>query len=85
MKKIIMGAVILIAILVTLVACNNNTVTSSIETPYEAELLLPGNTLVIGTCTEILRFSDGWVKVKINNRWYACSEWRVTLIEGVIK
>lgn len=85
MKRIIIGAVILIAILVTLVACNDNPVTTGLDMPCEAELLLPGNTLVIGTCTGIVRLSGGWAKVKINNRWYACSDWRVTLMEGVIK
>ena len=48
---------------------------------YDAELLMPGNTLVTGECEDVMRISSGWIRVKINGTWYACNEWRVVLKE----
>ena len=50
----------------------------------DAELILPGNTVVIGRCDELRRLSGNWIKVKINGEWYACTDWRLTLKERIV-
>ena len=47
--------------------------------PCEAELLMPGNTVVMGTCTKFNRISSGWAKAEIDGKTYSCKEWRIVL------
>ena len=48
---------------------------------YSAELIMPGNTVVEGTCDKVIRIGDNWSKYHINGKWYAANDWRVVLKE----
>ena len=79
MKKLFLF--IMIAALVTVMCgCQAFTIDSN-PTSDEgwAEILMPGNTLVVGQYDKIERVSSGWMKVHINGKWYGTNEWRVVL------
>lgn len=44
-----------------------------------AELLMPGNTLVVGKVDRSQRMSGNWIKLTINGVEYKCNDWRVVL------
>ena len=71
----ILLAAIAIAIVSSIVFMTDNTP----NLPCEAELIMPGNTVVIGTCTKFNRISSGWVKAEIDGKVYSCNEWRIVL------
>lgn len=48
---------------------------------YTAELIMPGNTIVEGTCDKVIRIGNNWSKYHINGKWYACADFRVVLKE----
>lgn len=81
--KHILIAVAIIAVVIAVTGCRALTPTpnqNSTES-YDAELLMPGNTLVTGECEQVVRISSGWIRLKINGKWYSCNEWRVVLKE----
>lgn len=82
-KLIIFAAAILIIVFV-ITGCREvqKVVSPAFPEGSHVELLMPGNTLVIGKCEELLRISNGWIKVKIDGTWYACNEWRLVLKEN---
>jgi len=84
LKKVITVAILLIALACMLVGCNGSPLKSGFDN-CDAELILPGNTIVIGKCGGFLRLSGNWIKVNINGEWYACTDWRLTLKERVEK
>ena len=84
MKKWIVEVVLLVLILAIATGCGEvqKVVFPAFPEGSHVELLMPGNTVVIGECEELLRISSGWIKVKIDGTWYACNEWRVVLKEA---
>ena len=48
-------------------------------TPVEA--LSDYGCMRLGECDGVARMDDGWIKVRINGKWYACHETRVVLVE----
>lgn len=85
MKKWIIEVVLLVLILAIVTGCGEvqKRVSPTFPEGSHVELLMPGNTVVIGECEELLRISSGWIKVKIDGTWYACNEWRLVLKECV--
>lgn len=83
MKKWIIEVVLLVLILAIVTGCGEvqKHISPTFPEGSHVELLMPGNTLVIGECEELLRISNGWIKVKIDGTWYACNEWRLVLKE----
>ena len=75
------AAILLIAFVITGCGEVQKIVSPTFPEGSHVELLMPGNTLVIGECEELLRISSGWIKVKIDGTWYACNEWRLVLKE----
>ena len=76
---LILTAVLVIALAVDLVKAA--VVGDEPHPPCDAEILMPGNTLVTGTCTHFNRISGGWVRLEVNGKWYSTNEWRVVLKE----
>lgn len=76
-------SLILLAVLAALIlsACQSLACIPNVDRPYTAELLMPGNTLVVGECDGVRRLNGGWIKVRVNGKWYACHETRVVLVE----
>lgn len=82
-KHVIVMAVIAV-IALTLIGCgalSPKPTPNDFYVTCDAELLMPGNTLVTGECEAVMRISSGWIRLKINGTWYACNEWRVVLKE----
>jgi len=77
---LILTAVLVIALAVNLVK-TVVVVGDDLQLPCAAEVLMPGNTLVTGTCTHFNRISSGWVRLEVNGKWYSMNEWRVVLKE----
>ena len=75
------AAILLIAFVITGCGEVQKIVSPAFPEGSHVELLMPGNTVVIGECEELLRISSGWIKLKIDGIWYACNEWRVVLKE----
>lgn len=81
--KHILIAVAIIAVVIAVTGCGVLTPAPNPNSSesYDAELLMPGNTLVTGECEQVVRISSGWIRLKINGTWYSCNEWRVVLKE----
>lgn len=86
-KKDIMliAKIILIVIVVVGLVCviiGPDRMNPGLNGSYTAELIMPGNTIVEGTCDKVIRIGDNWSKYHINGKWYACADFRVVLKEG---
>lgn len=82
--KIILVTVIVVGIVVGLVfvILGPDRMNPGLKGSYTAELIMPGNTVVEGTCDKVIRIGDNWSKYHINGKWYACADFRVVLKEG---
>jgi hypothetical protein len=76
---LILTVVLVMALAVNLV--KSVAVGDDLQLPCAAEVLMPGNTVVMGTCTHFNRISSGWVRLEVNGKWYSMNEWRVVLKE----
>lgn len=45
------------------------------------EILMPGNTLVVGQYDDVHIISQGWMKIHVNRKWYIVDQYRVVLVE----
>lgn len=78
---IVMAVIVVIALVVTGCGVLTPAPNPNSYESYDAELLMPGNTIVTGECEQVVRISSGWIRLKINGTWYSCNEWRVVLKE----
>lgn len=83
MKNTLIITLIIVVVIVVAVIINKAPSLRADFKACDAELLLPGNTLVVGTCNGLHRLSGNWIKVNINGDWYACTDWRLVLKERV--
>jgi hypothetical protein len=73
MKKIILIS-LLISLLVLLTGC-----TTKLEVERQAIIIMPDNSLIKGTCTNMLRYGDNWIYVKVDGIEYYLDSWRLVL------
>ena len=77
--KIIMVTVIVVGLVFVILGPDR--MNPGLKGSYTAELIMPGNTIVEGTCDKVIRIGDNWSKYHINGKWYAANDWRVVLKE----
>ena len=77
MKKIII-CIILVGVLFILTSCGSD---FSTKTERHAMIIMPDGSLIQGTCTNILRYSDNYIYVKIDGTEYYLASWRVVTWE----
>ena len=81
MKKIIL-CVLLIAVLFIVASCDEDTIDiSEVSSERYATILMLDGSIVKGPCTNVLRYSDNWIYVKVNGTKYWLDTWRVILKE----
>lgn len=77
MKKIIL-CIILIGVLFILTSCGSDL---SIKTERHAMIIMPDGSLIRGTCTNIFRYSDNYIYVKVDGIEYYLDSWRIVTWE----
>lgn len=82
MKKIIL-CLLLVGILLIMTSCNDNEKLDLTKLEHEryATLLMLDGSIIKGTCTNFLRYSDNWAYVKVNGTNYYLDTWRIILEE----
>lgn len=78
--KIILFVVVVVGLICVILGPDR--MNPGLKGSYTAELIMPGNTVVEGTCDKVIRIGDNWSKYHINGKWYACADFRVVLKEG---
>lgn len=82
MKKIIL-CLLLVGILLIMTSCSNNEKLDLTKLEHEryATLLMLDGSIIKGTCTNFLRYSDNWAYVKVDGVKYYLDTWRIILKE----
>jgi len=76
MKKIIL-CIILVCILFILTSCSD----VSAKTERHAMIIMPDGSLIQGTCTNFMRYSDNYIYVKVDDIEYYLDTWRIVTWE----
>lgn len=74
--------IVVVAVGLVCVIIGPDRINPGLNVSYTAELIMPGNTIIEGTCDKVIRIGDNWSKYHINGKWYACADFRVVLKEG---
>lgn len=73
MKKIILIS-LLISLLVLLTGC-----TTELEPEKQVMIIMPDSSIIKGICTNMRRYDDNWIYVKVNGIEYYLDSWRLVL------
>ena len=81
MKKIIL-CILLIGVLFCLTSCGDNgALDLSVKTERHAMIIMPDGSLIQGICTNIYRYSDNYIYVKVDGVEYYLDTWRIVMWE----
>ena len=72
MKKIIL-CIILVGVLFILTSCSD----LSVKTERHAMIIMPDGSLIQGICTNIHRYSDNYMYVKVDGIEYYLDTWHI--------
>lgn len=78
MKKIIL-CIILVSVLFILTSCGGTDL--SVKTERYAMIIMPDGSLIQGICTNVYRYSDNYIYVKVDGVEYYLDTWRIVTWE----
>ena len=77
MKKIIL-CIVLVSVLFILTSCSDNDALDlSVKIERQAMIIMPDGSFIQGICTNITRYSDNYIYVKVDGIEYYLDTWRI--------
>ena len=77
MKKIIL-CIVLVSVLFILTSCSDNDALDlSVKIERHAMIIMPDGSLIQGICTNVYRYSDNYIYVKVDGIEYYLDTWRI--------